>query len=37
MPAEIEEEVTRIAHAGGTPLVVADNDSGALGLFILKM
>jgi len=34
--AEVEKEVTRIAQAGGTPLVVADNKKGALGIIYLK-
>ncbi len=33
---EIEAEVTRIAQAGGTPLAVADNNRGALGVIYLK-
>ncbi|MBI3911231.1 MAG: potassium-transporting ATPase subunit KdpB [Armatimonadetes bacterium] len=35
-PAELQQEVTRIAQAGGTPLVVADNQRGALGVIYLK-
>lgn len=33
---EIEREVTRISQAGGTPLAVADNKRGALGVIYLK-
>ncbi len=36
IPAELEIEVTGIAQAGGTPLVVADNNRGALGVIYLK-
>jgi K+-transporting ATPase ATPase B chain len=35
-PTEIEQEVTRISRSGGTPLVVADNQVGALGVIFLK-
>lgn len=35
-PPEIEQEVTRISRLGGTPLVVADNKTGALGVIYLK-
>ncbi len=33
---EVEQAVTRIAQAGGTPLVVADNVRGLLGVIYLK-
>lgn len=36
VPTEIEKEVTRIAQLGGTPLAVADNKRGALGVIYLK-
>jgi len=36
VPPEIEKEVTRIAQAGGTPLAVADNNRGPLGVIYLK-
>lgn len=36
VPPEIEKEVTRIAQLGGTPLAVADNHRGALGVIYLK-
>jgi K+-transporting ATPase ATPase B chain len=36
MPADIDQEIRRIAQAGGTPLVVADNKRGALGVIYLK-
>ncbi len=36
VPPEIETEVTRIAQAGGTPLAVADNKRGTLGVIYLK-
>ncbi len=36
VPVEVEKEVTRIAQAGGTPLVVADNMRGLLGVIYLK-
>jgi K+-transporting ATPase ATPase B chain len=36
VPVEIEKEVTRIAQLGGTPLAVADNTRGALGVIYLK-
>ncbi|MBS1955461.1 MAG: potassium-transporting ATPase subunit KdpB [Cyanobacteria bacterium SZAS-4] len=36
VPVEVEKEVTRIAQAGGTPLAVADNKRGALGVIYLK-
>ncbi|HEY9731775.1 MAG TPA: potassium-transporting ATPase subunit KdpB [Drouetiella sp.] len=36
VPTEIEKEVTRIAQAGGTPLAVADNKRGTLGVIYLK-
>lgn len=36
VPSEIEKEVTRIAQAGGTPLAVADNTRGTLGVIYLK-
>jgi potassium-transporting ATPase ATP-binding subunit len=35
-PAEVESTVNRIAQAGGTPLVVADNKHGVLGVINLK-
>lgn len=34
--AEIDQEVIRISKAGGTPLVVADNQRGQLGVIYLK-
>ncbi len=36
IPVEIEKEITRIAQAGGTPLLVADNVRGLLGVIYLK-
>lgn len=36
VPAEVEAEVSRIAQAGGTPLVTADNARGLLGVIYLK-
>jgi K+-transporting ATPase ATPase B chain len=36
VPGEVESEVTKISHAGGTPLAVADNVRGALGVIYLK-
>ncbi len=36
VPAEIEAEVTKISQAGGTPLAVADNERGILGVIFLK-
>jgi potassium-transporting ATPase ATP-binding subunit len=36
IPNEIEAEVIRISQAGGTPLAVADNSRGALGVIYLK-
>ncbi len=36
MPADIDQQVRRIAQSGGTPLVVADNQRGALGVIYLK-
>lgn len=36
IPPEIESEVKRISQIGGTPLVVADSLSGALGVIYLK-
>ncbi len=36
LPDAVEGEVNRIAQAGGTPLVVADNQRGALGVIYLK-
>ncbi len=36
VPIEIEKEVEQIAQAGGTPLVVADNVRGLLGVIYLK-
>jgi K+-transporting ATPase ATPase B chain len=36
VPAELEATVTRIAQNGGTPLVVADNRRGPLGVIHLK-
>jgi K+-transporting ATPase ATPase B chain len=36
LPAELEGIVTRIAQAGGTPLVVADSERGPLGVVHLK-
>jgi len=36
MPTDVSEQITRIAQAGGTPLVVADNHTGALGVIYLK-
>lgn len=36
IPVDVEREVTRIAQAGGTPLVVADNMRGLLGVIYLK-
>jgi K+-transporting ATPase ATPase B chain len=36
IPPEIEREVTRIAQAGGTPLLTADNQRGLLGVIYLK-
>ncbi len=34
--AELEQTVTRIAQAGGTPLLAADNQNGLLGVVYLK-
>ncbi|MDR3612430.1 MAG: potassium-transporting ATPase subunit KdpB [Candidatus Obscuribacterales bacterium] len=36
VPGEVESEVTKISHLGGTPLAVADNVRGALGVIYLK-
>lgn len=36
VPTEVEAEVNRIAKAGGTPLVAADNTNGLLGVIYLK-
>ncbi len=36
IPIEIEKEVTQIAQMGGTPLIVADNARGLLGVIYLK-
>jgi K+-transporting ATPase ATPase B chain len=36
VPVELESEVTRISQAGGTPLAVADNKVGVLGVIYLK-
>jgi potassium-transporting ATPase ATP-binding subunit len=36
VPDEVERTVTRIAQDGGTPLVVADNQRGVLGVIYLK-
>jgi potassium-transporting ATPase ATP-binding subunit len=36
IPSEIERDVTRIAQGGGTPLAVADNQDGVLGVIFLK-
>ena len=36
IPGEIEAEVVRISQAGGTPLAVADNNRGTLGVIYLK-
>ncbi|MBS2011145.1 MAG: potassium-transporting ATPase subunit KdpB [Cyanobacteria bacterium SZAS TMP-1] len=36
VPTEVEQAVTRIAQAGGTPLVSADNEKGILGVIYLK-
>lgn len=36
VPLETERDVTRISQAGGTPLAVADNKSGMLGVIYLK-
>lgn len=36
VPAEIQQDVTRVAQAGGTPLVAADNVRGVLGVIYLK-
>lgn len=36
VPAEVEQTVTRIAQAGGTPLVAADTMRGLLGVIYLK-
>ncbi len=36
VPAQIDKEVSRIAKSGGTPLLVADNVRGLLGLIYLK-
>lgn len=36
IPAETENEITRIARSGGTPLLVADNVRGLLGVIYLK-
>ena len=36
VPPELEQTVTRISKQGGTPLVVADNHRGALGVIYLK-
>ena len=35
-PSELELEITKIAQIGGTPLAVADNKKGALGVIYLK-
>jgi K+-transporting ATPase ATPase B chain len=35
-PPQLEAEVTRISKLGGTPLAVADNKRGALGVIYLK-
>jgi K+-transporting ATPase ATPase B chain len=35
-PRDLDDTVTRIAQIGGTPLVVADNKRGALGVIYLK-
>ena len=34
--AEVEQEVVKVAQAGGTPLVVAENKRGLLGVIYLK-
>lgn len=36
VPPEVEQAVTRVAQAGGTPLVAADNVRGLLGVIYLK-
>lgn len=36
IPREVETEVARVAQAGGTPLVTADNQKGVLGVIYLK-
>jgi K+-transporting ATPase ATPase B chain len=36
VPSELEVEITKIAQAGGTPLAVADNERGMLGVIYLK-
>jgi K+-transporting ATPase ATPase B chain len=36
VPSELEAEITRIAQTGGTPLAVADNKRGMLGVIHLK-
>jgi K+-transporting ATPase ATPase B chain len=36
IPDEVERQVTRISQAGGTPLAVADDDKGILGVIHLK-
>jgi len=36
IPPELDKEVTAISQAGGTPLVVANNVRGALGVIYLK-
>jgi K+-transporting ATPase ATPase B chain len=36
VPIDVEKEVARIANAGGTPLVAADNKQGLLGVIYLK-
>jgi K+-transporting ATPase ATPase B chain len=36
LPSELELEITKIAQIGGTPLAVADNKKGALGVIYLK-
>ena len=36
IPPEVEKEVTRISQLGGTPLAVADNRRGTLGVIYLK-
>lgn len=36
VPSQIEESVSKVAKAGGTPLVAADNKSGVLGVIYLK-
>jgi K+-transporting ATPase ATPase B chain len=36
VPTDLEQTVTRIAQGGGTPLVVADNQRGPLGVIHLK-